>query len=331
MPRRRNYKKSWLETGAGKAVIAVTLLLVIVGAYNYGLFGDFLSAPGISPPAGPTEGDEVYFKVAVKENLGAYSAVSSCVVYAYDEDGNYLTSVTTDSDGIATFDTMTFLEGTHVWLQARQAAPATADPYVSPLIEFIVGNGDPADTVSARNAETGESTLWVRDVTGTAPTMSLYDDAGNSISGGSSHNLTTSDSQWKIDLFLSTDDVWYGAEDFTDMVSGDSYIGGIWVVWKGTKTQQFEQGNADAFYTWSDPTHVYYAWHFDTALWTDSLRTGDNDSFSNVFKLSGSNTFTADTVTIDVFDLYKDSGSMNINNFVDGGAVGVTAATVYIV
>lgn len=329
----RNYgRKKFYETKTGQMVIGVALLLVLVGSYNYGLFDNLMSSTPLAPPTTDVgQGDEVYFKISVKKDLGSYAAGTSIDVYIYDADGNYMMSATSDgTTGVATFNVATVKEGSHVWLQARQAAPTSADPYITPLTEFVVGFGDPTDTVSIRNVETGESTLWVRDVTGTAPTMSLYDDAGNNITAGA-HNLTTSDTQWKIDLYLSIDDVGYGAADFTDMITGDEYIGGIWVVWKGTVTQQFEQGNADEFYSWSDPTNVYYAWHFDEQLWTDSLRTGDVDDFANVFKLSGTNTFNADTASIDVFDLYKNSGSMNINNFIDGGSVGITAATVYIV
>lgn len=277
--------------------------------------------------------DDVYFKIQVKESLGALAS-EDIIVNSYDADGvTYLGSATASS-GLATFSGFSVEEGQHVWVQGRQAAPASADGYITPLTEFIVGMGDPSDTVSAKNAVTGESILWVDNLhDSTEPVFAFYAPDGQDLVSGTADNLTTADLYFSMTIRISQDECWYGAPDFTDQVTGERYIGGIWVVWRGSNAYDFEQGSARYHYSWSDPTYTYNAWNFDTRLWQDSLQTGDVNVFTAIMTLANGADFDqgSETLQLDVFDMMLVTGTTyGIGNFVDGGALSPSAVAAYI-
>jgi hypothetical protein len=317
-------------------VAVIVVVLVVAGGYNAGWFTGTPVQSAIDTvfdvETDITVGlNDVFFKTQVREDLGAF-ADANIIVNAYsDETGTWLATATASS-GLATFSAASVKEGSYVWLQARQAAPSSADGYVTPLAKYRVGNGDPTDTVSAYNAETGQAVIWVRNLhDSTAPTFVFTDASGDDVKDGTTDNITTTDTFFRVMVAVLDDECGYGALDFTDMVSGDSYKGGIWIVWRGTKTLDFEQGSARELLSWGTPDYVYYAWNFYTQLWQDSLRSGDQNSITATIQLSGSDTFAdTDTLQFDIFDLMKVSGSVSINSFVDGGSLSPTAITAYI-
>lgn len=289
------------------------------------------SGTGIIPPVG--QGDEVYFKISVKESLGAYAS-EDIIVNAYGEAActTYLGSATASS-GLASFTGFSIVEGSHVWLQGRQGPPSTADGYITPVTEFIVGFGDPTDTVTAKNAVTGESTLWVDNLhDSTEPVFTFYAPDEANLASGSVDNLTTADLYFTMSIRIAEDECWYGAPDFTDAVSGEKYLGGIWVLMSGATDYTFTQGSARFYHKWSVGSVIYHAWNFNTRLWQDSLRTGDVNSASFTFTLANGADFDqgADTLTLDVFDMMLDTGSWSASNFVDGGGLAPAAVTAYI-
>ena len=280
------------------------------------------------------EADDVFFKVNVKESLGAYAA-EDIIVNAYTKDGGVYTyfDSATASSGIATFSGTSLPEGSHIWLQARSGAPAAADGYIMPIREFIVGVGAPTDTVSAKDAITGEATLWVNNLhDSTEPIFTFMAPDNADLISGTADNLTTGDTYIKFDIYIADDECWYGAPDFTDQVSGDEYIGGIWVVLRSaTDSYTFEQGSARYQYTWQDLTYKYYAFNFDVQLWQDSLHTGDVNTFSTQLTLAEGADFDggANVWQFDIYDMYKISQTVAIGNFVDGGALDPAAIAAY--
>ena len=317
-------------------VVVIVCLIGSMAAYNAGLFGG-TPIESLYDSVLDVETDimvganDVYFKVAVREDLGAFAA-EDVIVNAYNEAGVWQGTATASS-GLATFASFSVKEGSYIWLQVRPAAPASTDGYITPLQEFRVGNADPTDTVSAYSVETGQSILWVRDIhASTEPIFIISDSQGNDMATAfTDDNISTADTFVRLMVSVNDDDTGYGGYDFVDMVSGDEYKGGIWFVWRGTESVDFAQGSARELISWSDPTYVYYAWNFYEQLWQDSLRSDDHNSFSAVLGLGGSSTFaTAQTLQLDLFDLMKVGGTLSINSFIDCGALAPAAFAAYV-
>ena len=83
--------------------------------------------------------------------------------------------------------------------------------------------------------------------------------------------------------------------------------------------------------TWSDTSYSYHAWNFDTYLWQDSLRTGDNTVFTQVFTLANGADFDqgAETLSLDIYDMMLSTSTLGISNFVDGGALAPVGYVAY--
>lgn len=320
------------EQDKDKVKTALIITVLLVGAAQMGWLTYFGIEPfkfGIDPLV---DADDVYFKIQVKESLGAMAS-EDIIVNAYDADGiTYLGSATASS-GLATFSGFSVKEGQSVWVQGRQAAPASADGYITPLTEFIVGQGDPSDTVSAKQRD-GSSILFVSNLhDSTEPIFAFYAPDGQDLVSGTADNLTTADLYFSMTIRISDDECNYGAPDFVDRVTGEEYIGGIWVVWRGTNAYDFEQGSARHHISWSDPTYTYNAWNYDTRLWQDSLQTGDVNVFTAIMTLANGADFDqgAETLQLDVFDMMLVTGTTyGIGNFVDGGALAPAAVAAYI-
>jgi len=313
----------------GLTVLLVAALIVVAmwnaGSLTGSPVGDALDAVDeyINPEVDITVGTNMVFpKVSVLESLGAFAS-EDIICNAYDESGNFLATATASS-GLATFSSLQVQEGSYIYIQGRSAAPASADGYVTPLMRFRVGNGDHADTVSAYS-DAGQSILWVDNIhDSNDPHFTFRAPDGADLSAGSVDNLTTGDTHFTMNLYIDDDECWYGAPDFTDMVNGDVYKGGIWVVYKGnTNTYTFEQGSAREMIAWSDLSYSYVAWNFDVRLWQDSLRTGDLNTVTFTFTLADGADFDlgAETLALDVFDMMKVTGSNALGNFIDGGAL----------
>jgi hypothetical protein len=275
---------------------------------------------------GGDTGIEVYVKITVRKVLA--QSTSDQIVNMYDEGGNFIDTVTTSS-GIGTF-TGLYNPGQYLWLQARQAAPASADPYVSPLSKWVVPSaGESADTVSLKNAATGESIMWVRDVTSTAPTLVVRNGWNNDTvsTTDTTHSFNTTDSGFHATLSLTVSNTYYGAEDFTDMETGKVYDGGVFLVLRTNNTHDF----TDYDYLISDTSYNYYIWEIaPQGIYYDS--DGDLTAktvTAHVTLLSGS-TFTADSsMVFDCHDFIKLTGGVPLSSadLIDGGAVAVTAVT----
>lgn len=311
-------EKKWIKIMA--------LLTLAVFALNY--FG-YIDLPFLPAQSGyDTGGDtdvtyEVYAKITTRVLLS--KSTTDIAVNMYDMDGNFIDTVTTSS-GVATFGMMLEV-GRHVQLQGRPAAPATADPYITSLTEWVVPTaGESADTVSLRNVATGESIMWLRDVGSSAPTFTVRNGFDNHTLTGTAATsyLNTTDDAIKVTLTVATANTYYGGESFTDMETGKVYLGGVWFVWQGTVTQDF----TDFDYTISDPTNIYYIWKLSDGIYYDSDGDIAAKSVTALITLQSGSTFTADSsISLDCYDLmWLNSGDISSSAcFINGGSIDVTA------
>lgn len=311
-------------------VYALLLLVGIFGAMQLGYLEMFGLAPiNFQTATGTVIDDdiEVYVKITTRLLLSASTTDLAVNMYDSPTATNIIDTVTTSS-GIGTF-TGLYNPGESLWLQGRQAAPATADPYVSPLTEWTVPSaGESADTVALKNVATGESIMWFRDVTSTAPSLVVRNGWNNDTLSTTSttHAFNATDSGFIATLSLTISDTYYGAADFTDMETGKSYAGGVFLVLKTNNTHDF----TDYDYIISDTQYNYYIWKMNDAIYYDA--DGDLSAKSvtlNIQLLSGSTYTTDSSMVFDCYDFLKLTGGMVMSNadFVDGGAVAVTAVT----
>ena len=229
---------------------------------------------------------QVNVKIYCKKILARTSSDQLIDIYNYNME--YIETVTTSS-GVATLAHMYHTEQS-LWAQGRQAAPASADPYVTPITEFTVPGADAGDTVSL-------GTLWVRDVTGTAATFGVRALDGQAISDNTVNYLNTTDTAFTVTLSSIDDNTYYGMESFIDYQTNREYLGGLWFVWKGTLGQSFASD-----YAFADGTNVYYVFHIAAHL-VDDLNIATDDVISAVIATQGGAALVADaTVVLDVYD-----------------------------
>ena len=299
-----------------KLLLAAGLIFVVAMQMGY------LAGFGIKPitfsgivPIG--EGIDVYAKVNTKNSISL--ATCDLIVNMYDSSGKFIDTVTTSS-GVATYGVMV-KAGQHVWLQARQAAPATTTYYISPLTEFVVPlAAEAADTVSL-------GTLYVNQVTTSNPTMVIRNGFQNdTISDGSTHFLNTTDTSATITIVNSVANTYYGGNTFVDKITGKQYLAGVWILWKGTVNQPWDIAPDYAAF---DATNSWYLWNINSLPYDSN---GDVNLRTGVVQISvGSDTFSDDaTVVIDAFDTFCITdwlaGSYSAA-LIDGHSVGVTAIT----
>jgi hypothetical protein len=325
-----------MAMSTGEKIVVGTLLLAILWSVG------FFSFLGLAPPqsllgvektvAPPGKEDstvanpvqvQVYVKINCFEGINANEAglagsTSDQNIRIYTLDGGFIEQVTTSS-GVATMSRM-YWSGTKLLVQARQGDVAAADPYVSPAVTRLIPHGanlDTGDTVSV-------DPIYVRDATQTAsPTLKIWDTSGNAISDNSVNFYNTTDNVFTVQISAIDDDTFYGPEDFTDLKTGRSYDGGVFLVWKGTVTQSFEGYK----YHWSDPTNVYYVWEVSDYL-VDDTTVSTDDIISVQIATAGAAALVADTtVVIDVYDIIWLESQLSSSDLIDGGATGVTAIT----
>lgn len=273
----------------------------------------------------PDERMEVYTIAYCKETLAKTD--SDQLVYVYDMDGNEIESATASS-GKLTF-TETYISGEFVKLFPRQAAPASADPYpgaapVEGMTDYnakitnayyiieIPPGGEQGDTVSL-------GTVYVRDVTATAPTLVCKDQAGNPVAGqtGATGYLNTTDTSMEVTLSAIDSDTWYGGVDFTDPETGYEYTGCIFVWRDDTSSQPI----SNAWKHFSTLSYEYYVFKLDG--FADDADITDDDSLK--FTVSFSTTLIASSnVVLDCYDIQK---YLDMDNGVFAGVTAVTAIT----
>lgn len=322
----RNYKKNWYETGLGKGVIALSVLFIIVGAYNYGYF----NFTGVIPPTTGT--DMVAFKVSVAEFVDPAHAASDVAVYAYKDNngavGEFIQTVTASS-GIATFTTQV-LEGSYIWLQARQAAPASATHYITAVEKFRVGFGDPTDTVSLTNAATGSNFLYVDEVCDTAPTFVAYNSSWYAVNTTANFEVLTGETtlNFRITMATADTDERYGGNSFTDYTSAakNEYLGGVWLVLKCNTSAAF----ANYYSMFVEASYTYYVFKVTDYLYQATGDAEDKPSVTYAVSLISGADWTADTVIVaDIYDLCQIIGGGITSSacFIDEHNIAPTAET----
>jgi hypothetical protein len=316
-------------TKKDKKRIYVFFALLFIGLFSMQM--GWLSVIGINPsPYLPSyqsgyeiaPGTEVYVKITTR--IVMTHATTDLIVNMYDASGHFIDTCTTSS-GVGTFSSQ-YQVGSSVWLQGRQAAPASADPYITPLTEFTVSSaGESADTVVLKNAATGDAILWFRDVSGSAATMVIRNGFDNNTIASTAEYVNTTDDAIKVSLTVVSADCYYGGEDFTDMVTGRQYDCGVFFVWKGTVPQLWQVAPK---YTFSDPTNVYYIWEISSGIFYDSNGNIGDRTVTAVFSVTAGNTFADDaTLVLDINDMIDISQLGGAGCLIDGGSTAVTPIT----
>jgi hypothetical protein len=320
-----------------KHLIAISLALIFLEGMNFvdvpfveldwtgqTTLDDFITDALV--PQGEEDGVQVNVKVYCYEGWdedtpGLAGTASDQVIRVYKLDGDsyvLLESVTTSSGTITL--TRMYWTGSDLYLQARQGAVATADPYVSPVVKRTVPSSSSAEFSDTCSLDA----VYVRDVTGTAPTLRVTDGSNNAISDNTQNFFNLTDTTIKISLDTIDADTFYGPKDFTDANTGNVYDGGVFFVWKGTVAQPFSGYK----YTWSDPTNVYYIWEITDYIVDDSSAGVATDMFSIQLQTDGSNLVADATVILDVNDIiWLRTAGMGAADLIDGGGVAVTGVT----
>ena len=191
--------KRWLVIGA--VVIGIIVVGSIVGVNLSFQIGEQIEAEGVD--------QQVDLTVMVSDSLSS-AAINAANVYVWKVnplEGDNFRDVyeikATVSTGIADFQNP-FYEGEDVWVQVRQAAPTSADPYMSPIYEGKVPQ------VSRANDEVSLGTINVRDFN-TAPTLVARDQGGSLVENDTAlFFFDTTDTLLEVTYSAVDSDDWWG-------------------------------------------------------------------------------------------------------------------------
>lgn len=235
-------------------------------------------------PKPVVEGNFVNVTVSCKKLLAGSTSDQNIELYTLT--GTYIETVTTSS-GIATLSEM-HRGGEVILAQARQADPATADPYIMDTVTFTVPHSEEVgDTVPL-------GVVWVRDVSANAPALAAEDQGGAAISDNSANYLNTSDTRLQVTLSAVDDNTYWGSEtDLIDRKTGYRYLGGVIVL---TCSVAQPVGNADHIFTTSTQNYYVFVGH----SFVDDTSVPDDDI--HYFDIVFTNTLLADsTVVLDAY------------------------------
>lgn len=211
----------------------------------------------------------------------------------------------TASSGKVTF-AETYVTGMDIFVQARQAAPSSADPYMTPLRKITI----PIDGVQEAGDTYSMGNLWVRDVSATAPTLTVKDQNDNAISDNTVNYINTTDTSITLTLSALDSDTWWGVETgdeslslqglnfpvLTDWQTGYKYANCFY--WKGTVSQDI----TTPCLSFSDPTNIYYIFIVSGFCDDSNVQTDDKISWTVAF---GSAIIADSTVVLDAFDVQR--------------------------
>ena len=233
-----------------------------------------------------------------------------------EKPGTHLWTLTTSSGKIQLPGPI--YSATYFWIQARQGAPDAADPLMSRAIKMFVPHEgyEPNDDV--------DFTVYVRDLTATAPTIAVGDGSNNAISDNSANYFNTTDKQFTVSVYDIDSDTFYGGENddgltyVTDWVNGDLWANGVFFVWKGTTTQPF---NTYTYLIPFDGTNVFYVWRIADYMLDDSKTTGKDDFLSTMLETNGNNLNADATVILDLYDFVKVGTNFELLTILDSSAL----------
>jgi hypothetical protein len=293
----KNGRNQTIFSVAIVVMLAIGLGYLTSGGTWWGLFGT-------TTPIGPAVNVSPQFYLF--EDGGAHAALNGVNVNIYDADGDFVQSATSAATGLVTLATMQ--SGKVIKIQARQAAPATADPYVTPVLTRTVPAGSSGDTVTMLP-------VYAWDVTGTDPTLAVSDQAFGVVADTTNYYFNATDTQAIIRYSAIDADTAWGFEPFTDLVTGRSY-GGPVLVWK-TNTSQAWLTAPD--FTVSDPDFSYYIWHIDRLIDNSNIDTDDSVTVTLIPVTAFT---TGQLVEINIFAGYEVSstGQFLIGNLMNGAS-----------
>ena len=295
----------------------VAILLGVAFICMIGVGISYVMFPGLyqSVLSDLVERDQVIVTGYVREFGGAHANAANSPIYVFDSDMVFL-EAPTSATGLYTIGMMLY-EGTVLKIQVRQAAPLTADPYLSVLETRTVPNAGPGDTVII-------PVIYVYDATGTAPLLNCTDQSGNNIYYRSSYFINTTDTMITIHMSgADADTAWGGVETRDYATANDDRWSGPVFVWTGTAAQSWATAPD---WTISDPTNIYYVWRLPQ-LFDSTADATDDITTKSITTVAG---FAADpTVTLDAYStvLLDLNGNIVVGNLVDGAGGSITVLT----
>ncbi len=301
----RKYFGGGSKTPLTIKILAVVFIVAIIGGGAYILTGG--SMFGLLP----TEDVYVTTQFYVLEAGGVNAAVNGITVNIYDADGNFLQVATASAAGLVQLASMP--AGSVILIQTHQAAVATADPYINPVVTRTIPLGQSGDTVTMLP-------IYVWDEAATVPVITVSDGI-NAVSDTTNYFFNTTDTKAVITLAgVDTDTAW-GMEPFTDLVTGYTYSGPI-LVWQTNVSQAW---TTVPDYVLTDPDYNYYIWNIDRVIDNTVIPT-DNEV---VVTLLPQGAFTGNAaVIIDAFALVRTfSGLLQMSSLSDSGTGTLTAIT----
>ncbi|MBR9682294.1 MAG: hypothetical protein GOV02_01340 [Candidatus Aenigmarchaeota archaeon] len=175
---------------------------------------------------------------------------ASTPIRVYDSDKNFVESASTSS-GVASF-LAPYWEGETIYLQVRAAAPnsATYVTYTTPLMEYVVPDGDV-------NGDAELPVLSIDETSTSVATFNIVEQGFATISTEATDFINTTDTQLTITVAITGDCVYGTPADFTDMDTNKHYLSGVFLVIKSTAAQPTLRNYIANFYSSSLQYYIF--------------------------------------------------------------------------
>ena len=247
----------------------------------------------------------VDLSVRLQYALGRDVPGTAIPVDVYDANMNPIETQNTDTTtGVATFQA-DYWEGEIIYVQPYTAPSSTTGlMYAQDAIQYTVPAGDV-------NGDAQLEQIAIRELTSSEATFTAADSGGTAVSGTATNYLNgSSDAVLRLTIVCASTDANFGMPTtFHDERTGFDYLAGGWIVMRTNESQDLQ----NVAYTITTPAYYYYVFSF-------SMIVNDADVYSDgvlVYTIAATSSFSAGggdcSVTIDIFDCMKITGSGGID------------------
>ena len=247
----------------------------------------------------------VDLSVRLQYVLGRDVPGTAIPVDVYDANMNPIETQNTDTTtGVATFQA-DYWEGEIIYVQPYTAPSSTTGlMYAQDAIQYTVPAGDV-------NGDAQLEQIAIRELTSSEATFTAADSGGTAVSGTATNYLNgSSDAVLRLTIVCASTDANFGMPTtFHDERTGFDYLAGGWIVMRTNESQDLQ----NVAYTITTPAYYYYVFSF-------SMIVNDADVYSDgvlVYTIAATSSFSAGggdcSVTIDIFDCMKITGSGGID------------------
>ena len=310
---RRKHARAMGKEWTMPKVIGVGILLIVVGwgiwsGAFVNMWNQYSPEPYRVAPDGFDNAEQVDLSIDTYHMLDKGDPAAT-PIRVYDANMNFIESASTSS-GVATFSAA-YWEGETIYLQARATAPSSATyvTYTTPLMKYVVPQGDV-------NGDAQLPSLGLWETSTSVIVYNITDQGGNKVYlEASEYHVNTTDTQLNVLVTITSDCAYGTPEDFTDMDTGKHYLSGAWLVVKSTATQSGLTGYVAHFYSSS---LEYYVFNMPMIVYDADL----GYQTANTFTLAdGTTGFTA-SADFD-FDMYdtcwaNSFGDISASSFMNG-------------